>query len=433
MALLPPLLFDETLYHLPFVRSVAASGQLQFLTDNRFPVFPRLQELLCVPLFVFAGDVATHLVSLAEVAITAAILFEWGDRDDIGLLAAALFAGSPIVVLLATIGYVDAALALFVTAGFYCADRRRPLLAGLFFGTACSVKYLGGFFAVAALVVIAFRSRKEAVAFAAACLAAALPTTLWLAASSGNPLFPFFGATPWPLTFPHVPFAERLVRTLQLAWNVTFARERVNQQPPFTPFLILMLVVLIVASLRNARARSVAIIAAAYVVAFSFLPQDSRYLVPLLPLISIVTATAIPSRPAWLAPIAVAPGFLYAVYALAVRGLPPPTAAEREAMLTRRIPEYAAVVRAGTETIYVCGGERLKYYARGTLLGDFSGPYSYDRVLSGARTTSAIATNLRRIDVRYFLVAKRVCPPPNPDGGMDLVYEDAAAQLWRVR
>ena len=40
---------------------------------------------------------------------------------------------------------------------------------------------------------------------------------------------------------------------------------------------------------------------------------------------------------------------------------------------------------------------------------------------------------LRRIDAEYFLVATRVCPPPLATGGMDLVYSDAGAQLWRVQ
>jgi hypothetical protein len=39
---------------------------------------------------------------------------------------------------------------------------------------------------------------------------------------------------------------------------------------------------------------------------------------------------------------------------------------------------------------------------------------------------------MRRIDARYYLLAKRVCIPPQANGGMDLVYEDEAAQLWRV-
>ena len=418
LALFPPLAFDETLYHLPFIRALATSGHLQFLTDMRWPVFPQLQELLCVPVFLLAGDTATHLVSLVEMLILAALLFE---RSR---LAAALFLGSPIVLHLATITHVDAALALFVTAGFYCLDRRQIALSGLFFGTACSVKYLGGYFALAAfaIAIVAYHWR-AALTFAATCVAAMLPTTLWLILETHNPVFPFFRSSAWSMALPQVAFGTRVVRTLRLVWDVTFARERVNFQPPVTPLLALMVVAVLALAIRDIRARIVVFICAGYLVAFSFLPQDSRYLVPLLPLISF-TAARWPKAPAWLAWIAIAPGVFYIGYRLALQGLPP---ADREAYLTSRVPEYRALQRTGNDRVYVCGGEQLKYYARGQLLGDFVGPYSYERVLTGD-----VAENLRRIDAHYYLVAKRVCLPPRAEAGMDLVYEDAAAQLWRI-
>src|SRR5205085_6456237 len=137
IALHPPLAFDETLYHLPFVRSLAENGSLQFLAGLRFPVFPQLQELLCAPIYMLAGDAATHLVSLAEVIVTAALIAEWARRHapTAASLAAALFLSSPIVIHLGTILYVDAALTLFIAAGFYAIDTDSRL-AGLFFGAA---------------------------------------------------------------------------------------------------------------------------------------------------------------------------------------------------------------------------------------------------------------------------------------------------------
>jgi len=83
-------------------------------------------------------------------------------------------------------------------------------------------------------------------------------------------------------------------------------------------------------------------------------------------------------------------------------------------------------MRAGDATTYVCGGEQLKGYARGRLLGDFNGPYAYDRVLHGD-----VAGNLQRIGARYLLVCKRTCAPPRLDG-LELVNDDANAQLLRV-
>jgi hypothetical protein len=413
LALHPPIAFDETLYHFPTIRSLATYGQLRYAAELRFPVFPQLQELLCVPLFLLAGDTATHLVSLAEALITAALLLEWG-----GWLAAAFFLGSPIVIYLATVGYVDMALTLFIAAAFYCIDREKPLTGGFFLGVACGVKYLGGYFAFAALIELLFRNRRAAAKFAIACAAAALPTTLWIALTTGNPLFPFFDSR----------YTSPRLFSFAMPWRVVWR----GAEPPLTPLLIPAVIVLIVAASRDARARAIAILSAAYLVVFAFLPQDTRYLVPLLPLIAIgVTGSIAPQR--WLVWIAIAPGFLYAGYRLYVNGLPPATPAQREAYLAKRVPEYRAVTRAGTGTIYVCGGEQLKAYAKGELFGDFFGPWAYKNVLDHRSDTASIAERLRAIHAGYYLVAKRVCKPPRVTGGMELVYEDAAAQVWRVQ
>jgi hypothetical protein len=440
LALHPPIAFDETLYHLPFVRALAMSGRLQLLPDMRFLVFPQLQELLAVPFYLMGGGVATHLVSLVETLITAALLVDWGRRYGArtGPLAAAFFLGSPIVVQLATVTYVDAALTLFVTAGFYCLDREEPALSGIFFGTACSVKYLGGYFAAAALLVLLVSRNRRAIAtFVASCVAAALPTTLWLMLTTHNPVFPFLRSTVWSIPLPSTTLEARVIRLLRVLWDVSFARDRVGFEPPVTPLLIAATALIVAASLRNVRARWVVAICGAYLIVFTFLPRDSRYLVPLLPLIGVAAAATFVARwpryAALLAWIAIAPGFLYAAYRLTRIGFPPMTASAREQSLEKRVPEYRAVVRAGTGTIYVCGGEQLKYYAKGRFLGDFYGPYSYDRVLGNARDTASIADRLRRIDAEYFLVATRVCPPPLATGGMDLVYSDAGAQLWHVQ
>ncbi|HEX3068059.1 MAG TPA: hypothetical protein VHX14_05745 [Thermoanaerobaculia bacterium] len=442
-ALYPPVAFDETLYHLPFVRALAHDGALRFLPAMRFPVFPQIHELLCVPLFLLGGDVATHLVALAEVIVIAALLMEWGKRYEIraGWLAAALFLGSPLVVRLATITYVEAALTLFVAAGFYALDRERFVLAGFLLGTSCSVKYLGWYFAAAALIIVLMRTagrRREAVMFVIGCAAAALPTSAWIVMKTHDPFFPFASTSLWSLPPSRViSIGERVAGALRVIWDVTFARGRMNHQPPITPLLIAMVAVVIAASIRDTRARWVALLCAGYVAVFAFLPQDSRYLVPLLPLLGVIAAVIVARR--WksaatlLAIIAVAPGIAYAGYRIAMQGVPPVTASQRSAWLSQQVPAYRALVHAGNERFYVCGSEQLKDYAGGELLGDFNGPFSYDRILGGAHDTASIAQRLRRIDAQYFLVVKRNCQPPRSNGGMMLAYEDAAAQLWRVQ
>src|SRR5207253_1971344 len=80
LALYPPIAFDETLYHLPFVRAIAQTGAINFFTDIRFPAFPQLHELLCVPVFLLFGDTATHFVAVAELLLLAGVLVAWPEE-----------------------------------------------------------------------------------------------------------------------------------------------------------------------------------------------------------------------------------------------------------------------------------------------------------------------------------------------------------------
>jgi hypothetical protein len=429
LALYPARAFDETLYHLPFVQAFARDGAIRFLLDLRFPVFPVLHEALCVPAYLAGGDVAAHLVPLVQAVLIAALLVAWHGRA--GWLAAAMLFGSPLVVHLATVLHVEMALTLCVVAGFHALDRERYALAGFFLGSACSVKYLGAYFAAAALLVVILQRRGAAV-FAAACTLTALPMTAWIWFHTGNPVFPFLSTSVW--TFPPTPPAG----VLRLLWDVTFARDRMGFQPPVTPFLALLVVLLVIAAVqRNALALRVLLVSAGYVALFRFLPQDSRYLVPLLPLVSLVAARVVverwPKAVTLLAVLAIAPGLAYAGYRIVRQGVPPVTSAQRTEWLAARVPEYRALRLAGTGRVYACRGEQLKAYAAGELLGDHNGPWSYARVLTGAADTRTLAGRMRGIGVRYYLVAKRDCVPPHANGGMELVYEDAGAQLWRVQ
>jgi hypothetical protein len=334
---------------------------------------------------------------------------------------------------------------LFVAAGFYALDvalteSRRPLLlmSGVFFGAACSVKYVGGYFAAAALLIVIVVRRRDALLFAGASVAAAAPTTIWVWLTTGNPVFPFlprvFGASDWTLP-PDAPRLHRVADALRVVWDVTFARERMNAEPPITPFLGVLVLLVAVAAFRDWRARAVTLVAGGYLVIFTFLPQDSRYLVPLLPLFCVPAAVIVARRIPGIVSIttlaALVIGVSYLAWRLASMGLPPADAKSRVAEIAARVPGYDALTRAGNSRVYVCGGEQLQAYARGTLLGDFGGPNSYARVLD--RDSAKLAARLRRIHVDYLLIVRRHCSEPPMTSGFALEYEDSGAQLWRVQ
>lgn len=422
LALSPPVEFDETLYHLPLIRAVAESGTLAFRSYLRFPLFPQFQELLSVPAFLFAGDSATHMISLAEGILTVALLLEWGRRrgSPAGVLAAAAFAGGPVIIHLASSGYVEVGLTLFVTAGFYCLDRKWIFGAGLFFGTACDVKYLALYFAGMAGLWLLFTERprlRAAALFTAGLLTSVLPTYLGILLRTADPLFPFLRASPWQQPFVRHELLERVLTFVRIPWDVTFARSRIGFQPPFTPLFAIALLAVILGTLRDSRARAVAVMTVTYMGVFTVLPPDSRYLVALLPVLFLTAAETLRLRPSlvpWVAVLVLLPGPAYAVFRLVRSGLPPVTAQQRLAYLDRALPEYRALRRAGRANVYGCGVEQLLYYAEAPFYADLVGPFNLD----GVRP-------------EMVLVSKRACPRWRPDRRFERVYEDDGAELWR--
>ena len=445
LALYPPVAFDETLYHLPYVEAFAKAHAIVWLPEARFPIFPHLHEVLCVGPFLAFGDVATHFVSVVELLLLGALVASWPRSREAGLLAVALCIGHPIVVQLATVTYVDIALTLFVAAGFRAADRDDPALAGFLFATACSVKYHGWYFAafgVAYLLLFSARRGRALALFAAAFLAGLAPMYGRLIAETGNPLFPYFsqlfGDSPWSSGFPHR--TDHVAKGLRLLWDITFARGRVNNQPPYSPLFALAIGVVIVAAFRNRRAAFLAVLAVVFLAVFTYLPQDSRYLLPLVPLVSVVAAEAIAPRLTrrWtlaLALFAITPAFAYAGYRIARQGLPPTSAAALRRYLEEQVPEYRALMRRRGRT-FVCGAEQLHYYGGGEVIGEVFGPLDQERIIGDATSSAELARRLRALDVRDLLISRRACPeawqqlPAAPE--FELVYADTGAALWRI-
>ncbi|MGA8810267.1 MAG: hypothetical protein WB973_20540, partial [Thermoanaerobaculia bacterium] len=445
LALYPPIAFDETLYHLPFVRAIASSGAINFNSNLRFPIFPQLHEALCTPVFLLLGDTATHFVAVAEVLLLAGIVIAWPRQRTTGILAAALVLGNPIVMQIGTVTYVDAALMLFVAAGAYCLDRH-PAAAGFLLGTACSVKYLGCYFAAAGFVYLLLFSsnrRRDLAGFAALFAIAVLPMYGRIVALTGNPFFPFlskmFGATAWTMTLPASP--DALSSALRLFWNVTFARDRVGVQPPYSPLFAIAMLITFIAAMRNRRTAFLSIVCIGYIAIFTFLPQDSRYLLPLLPLVSVAAALTIApllskKMIAAVSILAIAPGFAYAGYRLWRQGPPPLNATERRQYLEAHIPEFRALERRVAGRIYVCGGEQLTYYGDGDFLGDVIGPYANQKIFDNAKHADDLSRALKQLSVRYLLVSKRQCRPEwqrlPAAPSFERVYADDGAELWRL-
>ncbi len=478
LTLYPPTAFDATLYHLPFAREFAASGGLPFLADLRFPVFPQVNEILFALLLLFAPwvpDVAVHGVSWLMTMLTAALLWAWA-RDSFsgaaGWLAAAIYLGNPIVIYLAGIGYVEAGLALFVTAALYAVrrwrgsgERRWLILAAVFAATAADTKYLGLFF-VGAIGMIVLCGRLPGlqhglkVRLAGALLFGVVTTAVlapWYGrvyARTGNPVFPYFpqvfGSSPWaPLRFrsflqPSLSATEaaaesqeglgllvsRGIDLARLPWDLVFERDRFNGQPPYSPLYLAALPLALATAWRDPRQRRLLALAAAYAFLCLGLPRDARYLIPALPLVSLAAAGALlmllarlarfPRRRelliAGLCAGCFLPGWLYVLYRFHHLGPLPLTPAAREAYLARWQPCYPAIAHLNRTlgsgyTVWALQAENMSYYARGRFLGDWFGPASYARVASNLRDSQDLHGRLRGLEAGYLLISSRANLP----------------------
>jgi hypothetical protein len=445
LALYPPIAFDETLYHLPFVRAIASSGAINFVPNLRFPIFPQLHEALCVPILLLLGDSATHFVAVAEVLLLAGIVVAWPKQRMTGVLAAALILGNPIVIQIGTVTYVDAALMLFITAAAYCLDRHSAA-AGFLLGTACSVKYLGWYFAAAAFVYLLLFSgnrRRDIPLFAGSFVLAVLPMYGRIVALTGNPFFPFlskvFGASAWTVSLP--VSTNRWSSALRLFWNITFDRGRVNFQPPYSPLFAIAMLITFIAAMRNRRAAFLSTVCIGYIAIFTFLPQDSRYLLPLFPLVSVAAAMTVAPLLSkrmlmTLSILAIAPGIAYAGYRLWRQGPPPLNATERRQYLEARIPELRALERRDAGRIYVCGAEQLNYYGGKDFFGEVIGPYANQTIFGNTNNADDLSRALQPLSVRYLLVSKRQCrlqwQQLAGEPLFERVYADDGAELWRL-
>jgi len=464
MPLYPPTAFDSTMYHLTYAKIYAQTHKITITPYLRYPVFTQTNEMLFTLAFLLYDEVTAQMIQFLMMGVLSMGLFAFGRKhfsQKVGIGAMMIFLSNPMVLWLGTCAYIDIGLALFVTMAIYSFfnwshsnEIRWLILGGLFLGFAAGSKYSALFFLIlfsGATLYSGFKDRRlrHAFLFIAMAVGIASPWYFRNWYYTGNPVFPFFGEIfgygLWNSQDLQNQL-DNLIRTygmgksfisfLLFPWNITFHQPKFLMEAPFSPIYLFALPFLFF-SLVHSKMRRLLIIILFYTLFWFTTAQHLRYLMPIIPLLSLVTAasfvhcqelflfTKIKWRKKRILTLTIllllsSPGWVYAIYKVQQEGYPPYTKKQREVYLTQKLPSFPAYqylnqIRGNHYSLYALYDEAMPFFANGTFMGDWFGPARFEKVYSKLADDQALHQELRSLGADYFLVRRDILKKVFPE------------------
>ena len=481
LALYPPTAFDATMTHLPLVKQYLRDQRISAVPFVRWSVLPQLQHMLFVPGMLFCDDVAPQLIQLLMVFLVGLTLYSWGVRHftrRIGLWAAALWLAHPMVVFIGTSAYVDAGLTFFLLLASYATFNWMRenngaagwlALAAIFSGFAAGTKYAAlSFLGLFGLMILlhSIRCRRWSAPFVYAVIAAsvAAPWYLYNYHQTGNPVFPLmgdrFGYSFWSQSDLNAQMVELnthgLGRSLSslfwLPWNLAFYQQKFLLEAPYLPFHLLFLPFLIVGLLSRSIRQLLIVIVASVVFWFNS-AQVLRYLLPVVPHLSLAGAASLAlvlsrlrlaagvrrkeALTLILLVLTILPGTVYALIKINLQGRLPYDRSSRNKYLSTQLIQYPALQYLNEErgrdyTLYVFQAPRMVYFADGNFRGDWFGEARFPGILDETSQVVKIKEGrglyekLRSLKVTHLLITS---PYSRIEVSRDIPYQNHLLRL----
>lgn len=202
-ALAPPTDGDSLAYHFTRPKSIIRDDAIGLVPHAVTGVTPMLIQMTYVPVLLLGEELGltgwTFLSGWAAVALIYVVARQSVSRSW-ALMAALVFATTPLIVYAAGSGQVEVRIMLFVVVAAWAAGRavesgeaRYAVLAGLCAGFFAGAKLTGPVFVIAVCLFLLCHRRRFTFVFAAGCAAAVagLQWYIWNWAQTGDPLFPF--------------------------------------------------------------------------------------------------------------------------------------------------------------------------------------------------------------------------------------------------
>jgi hypothetical protein len=470
--LYPPRHFDDIMYHLPHARDIVIHHGLNLNPYLRYPLFPQNFEMLYAFLLLFYDDISTHLIHASSAVITAIGVYSLGaltSSRKTGVVGLIIFLSSSLVQLLMKSSYIDLGLTMFVFLGFYCIAlwiHTKKInwlyLAGFATGMAAGTKYTALMYVLLYAVWIAYEGRNIRYVITFICMVIAFGSPWYIRnfILSGNPVFPFgewlFGYSwLWDRNDALEHYHELLkahgtprtiLSFLILPWNLVMHQEKFMHDGGISLWMLAMFPSIFLMKRFNSFQRKLCVFVFVTVIIWFFSTQILRYLLPVFPVISLLSAYVlvdlydnsirkslkksfsekvptvklIYNKVSYYAGKKVVLAVIIAVL-LIIQGKDfnrrikmncfPITQELRHGYLSNNKPAYQLIQIANMDpslNIYQLKFEDHIFYADGRIIGDHFGPARYSTIFNILGKSDKLYDTFMTMDIQLFLLKKEV-------------------------
>lgn len=331
-ALVPALSWDEVAYHLAIPGIYIRNHAISYISFIPYSNWPLQTELLFTLSLLISSEPLAHLITWMSFVMVCASLFLFGRRyfsNHTGLLAAVIFASTPMVTTLAGTALIELPLTMYtlfaVMTLLEWMETRSSyawILSAIFGGLAASTKlnaalvplFLGSFFAIASLLVQRTSLVESVKRFIQYGLLAFIVVAPWYAKNwiqTGSPFWPFLypilGGHNWDLLGneylfgfirrPNMPITP--VRWLLGLWKLTFDAVEFGPYRVTLGWFYIFLLPLSLPSLwlaepgQRRMVRALALLGIVFYTSWFFQTHQTRFLMPTTSILAILSAAGI--------------------------------------------------------------------------------------------------------------------------------------------
>jgi 4-amino-4-deoxy-L-arabinose transferase-like glycosyltransferase len=459
LPLYPPTGWDELTYHLPYAKYFVENEGLSVNPFLRYPLYAHNIELLYALSLLFYDDILAHLFHAAAAILTSLGIYHLGtmtSNKKTGVIAACIFISSPLIAHLMKTSYIDLGLTLFIFLGFYCIalwlitkQEYWLYISGFAIGIAVGSKYSGLFYVPLFAIWVAFQSRKisSVMKFLLPIFLFGSPWYIRNFIISGDPVSPFggeiFGYWLWnkadliqqskDLLKAHGT-PRNLNSLLMLPWNLLVHPDKF-MEGKISPGMVAAFPAIFLFKRFTSFHKQICIFVFVNIIIWFFTSQILRYLLPIFPMISLLSANVLIhlyenfiQKPLGMffqkftwqrishniisatAIFIIALPLLYAdtrIVKNLLRDPLPVTEQMRNKYLLDNVSSFYLIEianRNASLNIYQISFPTVRYFAKGKIIGDWFGPARYSIILDVMRNSEELHNRLRSMNIQLFLV-----------------------------